>query len=157
MASKAYEYALDLLSARPYTTRNLRRKLLEKAYEPDEITAAIERLETARLLDDGRFAEDYARQKLTVGGSAVRRVGQELAQRGIRKEVIASAVERVLEEENVDTGKSIDAAARKKVATMVDLDIHVKRRRLFAFLMRRGFEIADVQRATEAFLPLGER
>ena len=36
LARKAYDYALDLLSARAYTIRNLRRKLVQREYAADE-------------------------------------------------------------------------------------------------------------------------
>ena len=44
MASDAYEYALNLLSARAYTVRNLRVKLTQRDFETPEIDSAIARL-----------------------------------------------------------------------------------------------------------------
>lgn len=157
MARKAYEYALDLLAARAYTTRNLRRKLMQKSFDPDEIAAATERLLEAGLLDDRRYAADYARQKLALGGSAVRRIRQALAQRGVAGEDVQAAIESVLEEEPVDIRRSIDQAARKKLASMGDLEPQVRKRRLFAFLARRGFGLADIQAAVADNLPSDER
>lgn len=153
MARKAYEYALDLLSARGYTIRNLRRKLIQKEFDADEVTAAVERLLAAGLLDDGRYAREYVRQKLTTGGSSVRRVRLELAKKGVAGEEISAAVEAVMEEEPVDIARSIDAAVKKKLASMGSLEPSVKRRRLFGFLARRGFEIADISRSLDENLP----
>ena len=149
MARKAYDYALDLLSARAYTTRNLRRKLTQKEYDPAEVEATVDRLVAAGLLDDAKFAREFARQKLTTGGSSVRRVQRALAVRGISPDLARAATDTVIEEEEVDIEQSIEAAAKKKVASMGDLDRDVKRRRLFAFLARRGFEIADIKRTVD--------
>lgn len=149
MARKAYDYALDLLSARGYTVRNLRRKLVQKEFEADEVNAAIERLLNAGLLDDGKYAREYVRQKLTSGGSSVRRVRLDLIKRGVAGEEINSAIEAVVQEEPVDIARSIDAAVKKKLASMGSLDPDVKRRRLFGFLARRGFEIADIRRSLD--------
>ena len=149
MARKAYDYALDLLSARAYTTRNLRRKLTQKEYEPAEVEATVNRLLDAGLLDDAKFAREFARQKLTTGGSSVRRVQRALAVRGIPPDLARAATDTVIEEEEVDIQQSIEAAAGKKVASMGNLDRDVKRRRLFAFLARRGFEIADIKRTVD--------
>ncbi len=149
MARKAYEYALDLLSARGYTVRNLRRKLVQKEFDADEVSAAVERLLAAGLLDDGRYAREYVRQKLTTGRSSVRRVRLELAKKGVAGEDINSAIESVMDEEPVDIARSIDAAVKKKLASMGSIELEVKRRRLFGFLARRGFEIEDIRRSID--------
>jgi regulatory protein len=152
MTSRSYDYALNLLSARAYTTRNLRRKLLQKGFEADDIAAAIERLTAARLLDDAKFAEEFARQQLTVAGSSVRRIQQRLAFRGIAASEIKAAIERVLESEPVDIQNAINKAAQKKLSQMTGLDETVRRRRLFTFLARRGFELDDIKRAMKSAL-----
>lgn len=157
MTRKAYDYALDLLSARAYTIRNLRRKLIQREYAADDVAQVVERLSTAGLLDDARFAREYARQRLTAGGVAVRRVGQELASKGVGRDEIAGAIELVLDEEEIDPKRAIDIAARKKVAGMGEVEIDKKRRRLFAFLARRGFDVGDIQMAVEQHAPRGAR
>ena len=152
MPNNAHEYALNLLSARAYTARNLRRKLVQKEFEPADVETAMERLVASGLIDDSRFASEYARQKLTTGGSSVRRVKQDLMRRGLSAENIRAAIEQVVAEETVDIVKSIDAAARKKFASMGNIAPDVARRRLFGFLARRGFEIDDIRRAIERVL-----
>ena len=149
MARKAYDYALYLLAARGYTTRNLRRKLTQKDYESAEVDAVMTRLIDAGLIDDARYAREYARQKLTSGAVSVRRVERELAVKGIPLELARAATDEVMADEPVDIQKSIETAARKKLVSMGDLPADVKRRRLFAFLARRGFEIDDIRRVVE--------
>jgi regulatory protein len=149
MPAKAYEYSLELLAARAYTTRNLRRKLVQKGFAPEEISATVDRLTGAGLLDDLRFATEFARQKLTIGGESVRRVGQRLTSRGIKPADVKAAIQSVLDDEPIDIQRSIEASARKKLASMGGLEPEVRRRRLFAFLARRGFELDDIRRAVE--------
>jgi SOS response regulatory protein OraA/RecX len=43
----------------------------------------------------------------------------------------------------------VESQARKKLASMGGLDDDTKRRRLFAFLARRGFELDDIKRAVD--------
>jgi regulatory protein len=146
---KPYEYSLNLLSARAYTERGLRRKLEQKEFDPAEVDAAIERLTSARLIDDEKYAEEFARQKLVNGGSSVRRVVQDLRRKGVSVELARAAVARVSENEPVDIAASVESQARKKLASMGGLDDDTKRRRLFAFLARRGFELDDIKRAVD--------
>ena len=149
MARKAYDYALYLLAARGYTARNLRRKLTQKEYESAEIEAVMTRLTDAGLVDDARYAREYARQKLMSGAVSVRRVQRELSVKGVSPDLARAATDEVMADEPVDIQKSIDAAARRKLASMGDLPADVKRRRVFAFLARRGFEISDIKRVVD--------
>lgn len=146
MSGEPYAYAIRLLAAREYTTRNLRQKLVRKGFPTEEIEAAVERLSAAQLLDDARFASVYARQKLVIRGSSVRRVHQDLARMGIAREEATAAIDRVVQDEPIDVRRSIESAAKKKLASMSGLDHAVKKRRLFAFLARRGFEVSDIRR-----------
>lgn len=146
MARGAYEYALDLLAARAYTVRNLRRKLVQREFAAEEVERAVARLVESGLLDDRKYAAEYARQKIVVGGSSVRRVRQELARKGIDAESVGGAVDALLEEEPVDQEAAIERLAVKKLRSMGDLDATAKRRRVFGFLARKGYEIDDINR-----------
>jgi regulatory protein len=145
VAQTPYNRALDLLSARPYTVRQLRRKLLQKEVPPDETNAVVERLIGAGLLDDARYAAAYARSKLVGQGASVRRIGQDLARKGVRADISKQAIADVLAEEQVDTHAVIERVARKKISSMGDLEPAVLRRRLFAFLARRGYELDEIR------------
>ena len=145
MAQTPYNRALDLLSARPYTVRQLRRKLAQKEVPADEADAVIARLLGAGLLDDERYALAYARSKLVGQGSSARRISQELARKGVSAELSKQAIEQVVIDEEVDTRAVIERVARKKFASMGDLEPAVLRRRLFAFLARRGYELDEIR------------
>ncbi len=140
-----YNRALDLLSARPYTVRDLRRKLLRKEVAPDEADAAIGRLLAAGLLDDEKYALAYARSKLVSAGSSKRRITQELGRKGVRTEMASAAIDQVIADEEIDTRDVVERVARKKLASMGDLEPLVLRRRLYAFLARRGYDLGEIQ------------
>jgi regulatory protein len=150
VAQTPYNRALDLLSARPYTVRQLRRKLIQKEVPAAEADAVVQRLIGAGLLDDARYALAYARSKLVGQGSSVRRIGQDLARKGVSSEVARDAIAAVIVDEEVDTRAVIQRVARKKLASMGDLEPIVLRRRLFAFLARRGYELDEIREAVAA-------
>ena len=139
MPISAYEYALNLLTDRPYSARNLRRKLVQKKLPPADVDAAIERLIGNGLLDDARYAEQFARGRLLGTGASRLRIRQQLYQRGIQREVAEAAIDSVIEEESVDLDAVIEKDARKKLATLGGLDPLVVKRRLYAHLARRGY------------------
>lgn len=150
MAQTPYNRALDLLSARPYTVRQLRRKLIQKEVPADEVDAVVQRLVAAGLLDDAKYAVAYARSKLVGQGASARRVGQDLARKGVSAEISEQAIADVVIDEEVDTRAVIERVARKKFASMGDLEPVVLRRRLFAFLARRGYELDEIRDAVAA-------
>jgi len=142
----AYNYALNLLSARPYATRALHRKLIQKEYTAADADDAIRRLVSAGLLDDEKYAEQYARSKILGTGASKRRLTQELYRKGIRGDVATNAIANVIADEEIDTAAVIDRVARKKLAQLGDLEPLVLRRRLFAFLARRGYDVDEIKR-----------
>jgi regulatory protein len=144
VSASAYETALNLLTARPYTARNLRRKLVQKEFAPAEIDAAIERLVANGILDDSRYAAQFARGRLLGPGSSRRRIRQQLFQRGIGSEVADAAIESVIAEDSVDLAAVIEKDARKKLAMLSGLEPPVVKRRLYSHLARRGYDVDEI-------------
>jgi regulatory protein len=141
----AYNYALNLLSARPYATSALYRKLIQKHYLAADADDAIRRLVDNGLLNDAKYAEQYARSKLLTTGTSKRRLQQDLYRKGIKGDVATTAIASVIEQEEIDTDAVLERVAKKKLAQMGDLEPLVLRRRLFAFLARRGYDLDEIK------------
>ena len=142
----AYNYALNLLAARPYSSSALRRKLGQKEYEAADADDAIRRLLDNGLLDDAKYAEQFARSKMLSTGASKRRVTQDLYRKGIKGDVATQAIATVVEQDEIDPAAVIERVARKKLAQLGDLEPVVLRRRLFAFLARRGYDLDEINR-----------
>jgi regulatory protein len=141
----AYNYALNLLSARPYATSALRRKLIQKQYLAADADDAIRRLVDNGLLNDAKYAQQYARSKILGTGASKRRLQQDLFRKGIKGDVATDAIAAVLEDEEIDPAAVVERVAKKKLAQLGDLEPLVIRRRLFAFLARRGYDIDEIK------------
>ena len=141
----AYNYALNLLSARPYATRALHRKLIQKQYSAADADDAIRRLVDNGLLNDARYAEQYTRSKITTTGASKRRLQQDLYRKGIGGDVASEAIANVVEQEDIDPAVVIERVARKKLAQLGALEPLVLKRRLFAFLARRGYDVDEIK------------
>lgn len=147
-----YERALDMLEARPRGAEELRRLLVRKGEPPTAVADTIERLTRAGLLDDAAYARQVARTKALGAGMSRRRIQQELSRRGVAREISGDAIDAVFEDESVDEEKLIERAAAKKLRTLATLDDQTRRRRLYAFLARRGFDADDIGRVIGALL-----
>ena len=135
-----YDRAVNMLVAQPRSARDLRRRLLAKKEPEARVNAAIERLRAVGLLDDAAYARQFARSRVLGAGHSRRRVQQELYKRGVDRESIDGAVEEVFVEEAVDETALVEQAARKKLRSLERLDPVVRRRRLYGFLARRGYD-----------------
>jgi regulatory protein len=145
-----------MLAARARARTELRRLLLRKKEPAELVDAALERLAAAGFLDDAQFARQFARSKALGASMSRRRLGQELSRRGVDRETGDGAIDEVFEEEGVDEAALIDAAARKKLRTLVRLEADVRRRRLYAFLARRGFDASEIARVVAALVGRGD-
>jgi regulatory protein len=141
-----------MLEARSRAVTEMRRLLIKKGEPAADVDAAIARLREAGLLDDSNFARQLARSKAIGGGHSRRRIQQELAKRGVARDVSDEAIAEVFEEEEVDEAASIERVARKKLRTLSKLDLPTQKRRLYAFLARRGFDADDIQRVLRIVL-----
>ena len=148
----AYNYALNLLGARPYSSSALYRKLIQKQYSAADANDAIRRLVDNGLLDDKKYAEQYARSKILTTGVSKRRLQQDLYRKGIKGDVATAAIANVLEQEEIDPAVVIERVAKKKLAQLGDLEPLVLRRRLFAFLARRGYDVDEIKRVVSSLL-----
>ena len=145
----AYNYALSLLSARPYAIKALHRKLIQREYSTADADDAIRRLVDNGLLNDAKYAEQYARSRFVSSGTSKRRLQQDLYRKGIKGEIATVAIANVIADEEIDTAALVEAVARKKLAQLGDLEPLVLRRRLFGFLARRGYDVDEIKRVVE--------
>lgn len=148
---QATDRALNLLAFRERSATELRRRLVQKGVESPHAEAAVARLVAQGLVDDRRYAAALARSKAG-GGSSRRRVEQELSRRGVARELASAAVEEVWEEEEIDQGGAAVQLARKRAASLAGLDAATRRRRLYGFLARRGYEPDEIRAALAVVL-----
>lgn len=148
----ASDRALDLLAFRPRSAVELRRRLVQKQVPAAHAEAAVARLVAAGIVDDAAYARAVARSKALGAGASRRRVGQELARRGVEREAAEAAIAEVWEEEAVDQSETVERLARKRLGSLRGEDAHTQRRRLYAFLARRGYDADEIRRAIDAVL-----
>jgi regulatory protein len=144
-----YEQALGFLEFRARSESELRRKLLQKGSPAAEVDEVVSRLRAQRLLDDDEFARQFARGKVLGAGASRRRIVLELTRKGVAREVADRAVEGLEENEGIDPEAVIHRVAAKKWKSLSKLDDFTRKRRLYAFLARRGFDPDEIRSALD--------
>ncbi len=131
---KAYGTALHLLSYRPRSEHEIRRKLLEKGFDEEACMTVLERLRNAGLSGDSSFAQQWTENRQTFRPRSRRMLSAELRQKGVADDDIEQALAGLPEEDQL----AYDAAMRS-VRKWQGLDWETFRKKLSGFLARKGF------------------
>ena len=144
----AQRAAMRALARRAHARFDLRRRLLQKQHPPAAVDGALERLSALGLLDDVRFAKDYSFAKAHRGRGPARLV-RDLQAQGVDRRIAEEAVRSSLAAEGVDLTHAIRSLLEKRARQLAGLPAVVRKRRLIAFLARRGFGGAEVRDLVE--------
>lgn len=138
----ARERAAALLGARPYSEKELLKKLVEKGESPEEAQEAVQWLSDIGALDEGAYASALVRHYAARGYGAAR-IREEFFRRGIPKELWDAALE-----ELPDTDRSVDAFLARKLQGWDGSDRKVLDRAIGS-LQRRGFSWEEIRAGLE--------
>jgi regulatory protein len=141
VVSRTYDRAISMLAVRGRASSELKRLLVRKGESGPVVDQVIVRLQTAGFLDDAAFARQFTRYRAVSGGVSRRRIERELSRRGVDRATAAAAIEQTFDEEGVDEAAAIERVAERKFRTLAKLDAPTRRRRLYSFLARRGYDV----------------
>ncbi len=136
---KAKEKALNLLSYKEYTTKQLTDRL-KRHTDEESAEQAVARMEELGLLDDDDYAERFARDLSERKKFGILRIRQEMRQHGLTNEQIEYATSLLRSDPEE---KMREIIARKYPLAYEDEKV---RRRAFSALMRMGYPAAEVRR-----------
>jgi regulatory protein len=149
----AWDRALRLLAVRDRSRREVEVRLLRAGYEPAEISATLDRLEAAGLLDDDRFAAIVTAHERGSRGSSARAVRSALLRRGVGADTVERALAALPDDEEERAGE----AARRRGARLSGVDAATAHRRLVSYLLRRGYAPDVARRAAAEALGHSEK
>jgi regulatory protein len=145
----AREAALKLLERQRRTRLDLARRLREKGFDPATIEPVLDRLVEVGLVDDVEFARAFIAGRWGRRAAGWRRIEQELRARGVSAADVAEARRRFEADRGPEGAPDETAAARRVVEQAgrryAALDPRVRRQRLTALLLRRGFSYETIE------------
>ncbi len=170
-----YEKALNFLSYRPRSAREVEMRLRQKGYSPEQIAYAMEKLVRAGYVNDKDFARFWVTNRMTFSPRGPRLLKSELRQKGVASDVVDEIIAEHQESQETlaqeaqlfkNTGEdelfgdeTLEAAdeppqgsdlanalglARKRSRSLSNLEPQVAKRRLSAFLARRGYDYSTI-------------
>ncbi len=140
--------ALRMLSRRPYSIAEMRRALERKFGAAEPVAAALARLRELGLLDDKKFAEQYASSLVRNRSFGRRRMERELKAKLLDYRTIGPALDQAFEEtsERILLEQALDKKLR-------GLRLPLTRAKVYALcrsLLRLGFRSDDIMKVVRA-------
>jgi len=151
---KAKDIALNLLSFRARSEKEISEKLKRRGFSRENIEEAKEDLRRVNLLNDYEFACSWIKDRMKNRPRGIVLLKQELIKKGVKKEIIDKALGECYPE--ADEVKIASELIKKREKRYKYLDKQTARKRMSGFLLRRGFSYEVVKEAINVFLDLPE-
>src|ERR1044071_2074682 len=98
--SQAWNSALRLLEVRPRSEQELRTRLKQKQFLPEQIDNTIKRLRDLELIDDAQFAQLWVNNRQNLNPRGAQALRQELRAKGIDRQVVDQVIEANVNEDS---------------------------------------------------------
>lgn len=138
----ARECALSILERYDRTEMEMRKKLKEKEYTPEEIEETLGFLKEYRYVNDAEYADRYIR--VCSLKKSIRQIRCDLERKGVAKELIAER----LGENHVDEEEQVRRLLIKKGYRPGERMEPDQYRKLMGALCRKGFSFEVIRRVT---------
>ena len=135
---KNYVRALDLVSRRPRSQREIRDYAFRKQWTKSNTERVIERLLERGYLDDAKFAEIFARSRANLRNYSTKRMKLELRKKGIASDIVDQVL---TDSENFDENAALKNLIAKK------RNRYDNEQKLIAYLARQGFSYDKIKSA----------
>ncbi len=150
-----YDAAIKILMRRAHSVSEMKKALIRRTADEDLIQKVIVRLKQSGLIDDARYAKQFARQRTEIRHQGKYRVARELRARGVPDRHIETAIAEAsaTTDESAQVRQRID---RKLKFLRGEIDDR-KIASLYRSLLRAGFSSdtirRELKRATTEDLP----
>ena len=149
-----FEYAVGTLARKMRTVRDLRRLMRARAEPGDAgeqaMDTVIERLIDLKYLSDTRFAADYTRLRKENEKFSKRRVQQDLAQKGISKDLITSTIATAYDDVD-EVALARAYCEKKRLKQPSGVDYKKETVRIMNRLLRAGFSSTSIFKLLRAW------
>ena len=143
---RARKKAMRLLERMDRTEKGLKEKLTQAGFSGEAAEDAVSYVKEYGYINDQRYAENYIFSRIRE--KSRQRIFQELYQKGVARETAEKAWETVFSLEQPDERELLRSTVEKKYAPGTELD-EKQMRRLYGYLVRRGFRWEDISYVLE--------
>ncbi len=146
--TELYEAAVRALMRRAYSVYEMK-QLLGRRTEDDKVLASVmDRLKRAKMIDDERFAKQFARQRTEIRRQGKFRIARDLRARGVPDRHIEAALAETAKE--TDEGAVVRQRLERKLRSFRGEINENKMASMYRSLLRAGFSADVVRRELKA-------
>jgi regulatory protein len=135
--AKVRNYALRLLRYCPRSQREIEERLKRKKYPPELIRKVVGEFLDTGLIDDKAFVKFWFNWRNEINPRSQNFIRLELRQKGISEDIIQEIVGVLPPANEILKAKEL---AQKRYDRLKNIEPEKRKRRLYAYLQRRGFE-----------------
>ena len=147
--TKAYNYAISVLSRASRSEKQLTQKMSSKGYDEELINVTLDKLKLNKYIDDDDYSERFISDKINFLKYGKRKIKEALYNKGIAREIIDEKLSLI---SNDDEFKRAYELAEKKLKSLADEEPVKKKIKLSNFLINKGFEYDTVKKAISKLL-----
>lgn len=141
---RAKSRALWYLSRGDLSRKKLQEKLIRGGFMPSAAIQAVERMEELSLIDDTRLAQRLY-EYLSESGASKREILYKLQNKGIPSDI----AKQIIEADESSESDKLQKLIKTKYASKLQNEENVKK--VFAALIRKGYNYSDVREALKAY------
>lgn len=139
---KAYNRALDYISYRKRSRREVEVYLKRHGYAPEVTTKILARLVEYKLVDDADLATSWVADRKALKPRSRRRLEQELRAKGVTGEDLEAGLAEVTDEDEMGMLKEI-------ITKKINLPRYNQRDKLISYLVSQGFAYGLIKQILE--------
>lgn len=151
--NEAFERAKKYCSFQERSHSEVRYKLVDYGLRGKDLEEVMVKLIDEGFLNEERFAMAFAGGKFRMKQWGKQKIKQELKRKGVSDYLIQKAMNEVKPEDYDATLKKLLA---NKAATLNDRNIFTKKQKLSSYLIRKGYEPAEVYKQVNQYYHLNE-
>lgn len=134
------------LSGRDHAAQELRQKIMRKGHSPAIADKVIDQLEQKGLVDDYRFAEKFAADKMELKKWGPLKIKNALLRKGVKKS-ISEKVTQIITENLEQDGICVDLLRKRKAHFLREINPMKRRQKMYRYLAGKGFYNREINGA----------
>ena len=147
--TKAYNYAVSVLSRSAKSEKELRTKMTDKGYELEFVNITIEKLKMNKYIDDDDYSDRFIHDKISFSKYGKRKLKEALHNKGIDRQIIEEKLSLISTEDEISRAYEL---GEKKIRSLTKEDNSKKYMKLSNFLIGKGFEYETVKKVVSKLL-----
>jgi regulatory protein len=146
------EYFFRILSRRDHSRKELKDKAFKKGFTGDYIHEILDEFEQKEYINDRKFALKYTSDKFEFNDWGPYKIRTQLFKKGIQKAVVEDCVHHVFGDDAIK--ESMANLIQKKKKRYQREPEEKRRKKVFDFLMRKGYDSEHILKHLDEFLAI---